>query len=90
MTLTEKQRRVYRFIVAEYDRTGWTPTYAQVAERLGMKSNAVAYGYVTRMAERGFLRQDRQGIHVVQRRRQCFKTDYARLTVAGWPVLQRL
>lgn len=55
--LTEKQRRILRFIVERIDEHGAPPTVREIAERFGFASPASAQGHLNALEKKGYIRR---------------------------------
>lgn len=53
--MNEKTDRVYKFIVDYIDKNGFPPSIREICTKLGIKSTATAYDYISKLKERGLL-----------------------------------
>ena len=53
--MNEKTDRVYKFIVEYIDKNGFPPSIREICTKLGIKSTATAYDYISKLKERGLL-----------------------------------
>jgi repressor LexA len=58
MALTRRQKEVYDFISAFVDRHGYSPSYEEIAEGLGLSSLATVHKHVTNLEDKQLLRRD--------------------------------
>jgi repressor LexA len=58
MALTRRQKEVYDFISAFVDRHGYSPSYEEIAEGLGLSSLATVHKHITNLEDKQLLRRD--------------------------------
>jgi repressor LexA len=58
MALTRRQKQVYDFISSFVDRNGYSPSFEEIAEGLGLSSLATVHKHITNLEEKGLLRRD--------------------------------
>jgi len=58
MALTRRQKQVYDFISAFVDRNGYSPSYEEIAEGLGLSSLATVHKHITNLEDKQLLRRD--------------------------------
>jgi len=58
MALTKRQRQVYDFIAEFVQTNGYSPSFEEIGEALGLSSLATVHKHVTNLEEKGFLRRD--------------------------------
>ena len=58
MALTRRQKQVYDFISNFVDRHGYSPSYEEIAEGLGLSSLATVHKHISNLEEKGLLRRD--------------------------------
>ena len=58
MALTRRQKQVYDFISSFVDRHGYSPSYVEIAEGLGLSSLATVHKHVTNLEDKQLLRRD--------------------------------
>ena len=58
MALTRRQKQVYDFISAFVDRNGYSPSYEEIAEGLGLSSLATVHKHISNLEEKQLLRRD--------------------------------
>jgi repressor LexA len=58
MALTRRQKQVYDFLSAFVDRHGYSPSFEEIAEGLGLSSLATVHKHITNLEQKGLLRRD--------------------------------
>jgi len=58
MALTRRQKQVYDFISSFVDRNGYSPSYEEIAEGLGLSSLATVHKHITNLEDKQLLRRD--------------------------------
>lgn len=58
MALTRRQKQVYDFISAFVDRNGYSPSFEEIAEGLGLNSLATVHKHISNLEEKQLLRRD--------------------------------
>lgn len=58
MALTRRQKQVYDFISAFVDRHGYSPSYEEIADGLGVSSLATVHKHISNLEEKQLLRRD--------------------------------
>jgi repressor LexA len=58
MAITRRQRQVYDFIADFVARQGYSPSFDEIAEGLGLNSLATVHKHVCNLEEKGLLRRD--------------------------------
>jgi repressor LexA len=58
MALTRRQKQVYDFISAFVDKNGYSPSYEEIAEGLGLNSLATVHKHITNLETKELLRRD--------------------------------
>jgi repressor LexA len=58
MALTRRQKQVYDFISAFVDRNGYSPSYEEIAEGLGLSSLATVHKHISNLEDKQLLRRD--------------------------------
>ncbi len=58
MALTRRQKQVYDFISGFVDRNGYSPSYEEIAEGLGLSSLATVHKHISNLEEKQLLRRD--------------------------------
>jgi SOS-response transcriptional repressor LexA len=53
--MTPRQKQLFDFVEREIDRCGRSPSYGEIAEHLGMRSQSAVAGLVVCLEGRGFL-----------------------------------
>jgi repressor LexA len=58
MALTRRQKQVYDFISTFVDTNGYSPSFEEIAEGLGLSSLATVHKHITNLEEKELLRRD--------------------------------
>ena len=58
MALTRRQKEVYDFISGFVDKHGYSPSFEEIAEGLGLSSLATVHKHITNLEEKELLRRD--------------------------------
>jgi repressor LexA len=58
MALTRRQKQVYDFISGFVDTHGYSPSYEEIAEGLGLSSLATVHKHISNLEQKGLLRRD--------------------------------
>jgi len=58
MALTRRQKQVYDFISGFVDKHGYSPSFEEIAEGLGLTSLATVHKHITNLEEKQLLRRD--------------------------------
>jgi len=58
MALTRRQKQVYDFISEFVDKNGYSPSYEEIAEGLGLSSLATVHKHISNLEEKELLRRD--------------------------------
>src|ERR1039457_3911587 len=58
MALTRRQKQVYDFISEFVDKHGYSPSFEEIAEGLGLSSLATVHKHITNLEQKGLLRRD--------------------------------
>ena len=58
MALTRRQKQVYDFISSFVDRNGYSPSFEEIAEGLGLSSLATVHKHITNLEEKELLKRD--------------------------------
>ncbi len=58
MALTRRQKQVYDFISEFVDRNGYSPSYDEIREGLGLSSLATVHKHITNLEQKELLRRD--------------------------------
>ena len=58
MALTRRQKQVYDFISEFVDRHGYSPSFEEIAEGLGLSSLATVHKHITNLEQKELLRRD--------------------------------
>ncbi|MCL2453499.1 MAG: transcriptional repressor LexA [Alphaproteobacteria bacterium] len=58
MAITKRQREVYDFIAEFVQRNGYTPSYQEIGDGLGMSSLATVHKHICNLEDKGLLSRD--------------------------------
>jgi len=58
MALTRRQKQVYDFISSFVDHNGYSPSYEEIADGLGLSSLATVHKHISNLEEKELLRRD--------------------------------
>jgi len=58
MALTRRQKQVYDFISEFVDKHGYSPSYEEIAEGLGLSSLATVHKHIGNLEQKQLLRRD--------------------------------
>ncbi len=58
MAITRRQREVYDFLQRFVDEHGYSPSYQEIGDGLGLSSLATVHKHVTNLEEKGLLKRD--------------------------------
>jgi repressor LexA len=58
MALTRRQRQVYEFLVRFVDEHGYSPSFEEIGEGLGLSSLATVHKHVSNLESKGLLKRD--------------------------------
>src|SRR3954454_18696271 len=58
MAITRRQRQVYDFIPDFVQSNGYSPSFEEIGEGLGLSSLATVHKHITNLEEKGLLRRD--------------------------------
>ena len=58
MALTRRQKQVYDFISSFVDKNGYSPSYEEIAEGMGLSSLATVHKHISNLEEKQLLRRD--------------------------------
>ncbi len=58
MALTRRQKQVYDFISSFVDRNGYSPSFEEIAEGLGLNSLATVHKHISNLEDKQLLRRD--------------------------------
>jgi repressor LexA len=89
MALTRRQRQVYDFIAAFVQSRGYSPSFEEIGEGLGLSSLATVHKHVSNLEEKGFLKRGynrSRSIDILPPRGRLKQA----LAAAGWPLLGRI
>lgn len=56
--LTEKEQKVYDYIVKEQEKIGYPPSVREICEYMGLKSTSSAHSYLVSLEEKGLIKRD--------------------------------
>ena len=58
MALTRRQKQVYDFLAQFVEEHGYSPSFEEIAEGLGLSSLATVHKHITNLEQKGLLRRD--------------------------------
>ena len=58
MALTRRQKELYDFLLNFVDQHGYSPSYEEIAEGVGLSSLATVHKHITNLEQKGLLRRD--------------------------------
>jgi len=58
MALTRRQRQVYDFLAHFVDENGYSPSFEEIGEGLGLSSLATVHKHISNLEEKGLLKRD--------------------------------
>lgn len=56
--LTERQRQILEFIIAEVQQKGYPPSVREIGEAVGLSSSSTVHAHLAKLEELGYLRRD--------------------------------
>jgi repressor LexA len=92
MAITKRQRQVYDFLHNFVQRNGYSPSFEEIGEGLGLSSLATVHKHVSNLEKKGLLRRDynrSRSIDVLPMR-GMLKRQSAKAAEAGLPLLGRI
>jgi repressor LexA len=92
MAITKRQRQVYDFLHNFVQRNGYSPSFEEIGEGLGLSSLATVHKHVSNLEKKGLLRRDynrSRSIDVLPVR-GMLKRQSAKAAEAGLPLLGRI
>ena len=72
MALTKRQRQIYDFIAKFVDKNGYSPSFEEIGEGMGLSSLATVHKHLTNLEKKGLLKRDynrSRSIDVIPERR---------------------
>ena len=58
MAVTKRQHEVYEFLQRFIEKHGYSPSYQEIGEGLGLSSPATVHKHITNLVQKGMLRRD--------------------------------
>src|SRR3954470_19483050 len=58
MAITKRQRQVYDFLQDFIQRNGYSPSFEEIGDGLGLSSLATVHKHITNLEKKGLLRRD--------------------------------
>lgn len=90
MHLTEKQKRVYKFIREYIETNEMSPSFLEIQDYFGFKSLNAVYEHVDNLVRKGFLRKglsnEKRSISLTDERRRSVAIPLLGLVRAGEPI----
>jgi len=57
--LTDKEQRIYDFIIQEQERVGYPPSIREICDYIGLKSTSSAHEYIKSLEANGLIKRDK-------------------------------
>lgn len=57
-TLTQRQRQILDFILAEVNRKGYPPSVREIGQAVGLTSSSTVHSHLTALERKGYIRRD--------------------------------
>lgn len=93
MALTRRQRQVYDFIAGFVRSNGYSPSFEEIGEGLGLTSLATVHKHLKNLEEKGLIRRDfnrSRSIDVLPLRPRAKPEAAAALPNWSWPLVGRI
>src|ERR1700750_499668 len=95
MALTRREKQVYDFISSFVDRNGYSPSFEEIAEGMGLSSLATVHKHIGNLQSKGLLKRDynrSRSIEVLRPKCQLKKSMAAAVPPpdTGLPVMGRI
>src|SRR6478672_5807664 len=94
MAITKRQRQVYDFLHDFIQRNGYSPSFEEIGDGLGLSSLATVHKHVSNLEEKGLLRRDynrSRSIDIVPQKGTSRKAMAAAVPPPlEWPLLGRI
>ena len=58
MALTKRQRQVYDYIAGFVQKNGYSPSFEEIGEGMGLSSLATVHKHISNLEKKGLLRRD--------------------------------
>ena len=58
MAITKRQRQVYDFLQEFIQRNGYSPSFEEIGDRLGLSSLATVHKHISNLEKKGLLKRD--------------------------------
>ncbi len=90
MYLTEKQKRVYKFIKEYIKEKDMSPSYTEIGEHLGFRSLNAVHEHLDNLARKGFIKKglsnQKRSITLADQRKRAVSIPLLGLVRAGEPI----
>jgi repressor LexA len=90
MALTRRQRQVYDFIAAFVQSHGYSPSFEEIGEGLGLSSLATVHKHVSNLQEKGFLKRSYNRSRSIDVVPPKGRLKQALANSTGWPLVGRI
>ncbi len=93
MALTRRQRQVYDFIAGFVRTNGYSPSFEEIGEGLGLRSLATVHKHISNLESKGFIRRDfnrSRSIDVLPLRQKPKAEPAGALPNWSWPLVGRI
>ncbi len=93
MALTKRQRQVYDFIAGFVQKNGYSPSFQEIGEGMGLSSLATVHKHVSNLEKKGLLKRDynrSRSIDVLPPRGQLKKAMAAAAAATSLPLVGRI
>src|SRR5438876_2193776 len=92
MALTKRQREIYDFIAQFVQKNGYSPSFEEIGEGMGLSSLSTVHKHLTNLERKGMLKRDynrSSSIDVIAPRGRA-KQEMALNTAGALPLLGRI
>src|SRR5512143_3082600 len=90
MAITKRQRQVYDFIYDFSQTQGYSPSYEEIGEGLGLSSLATVHKHITNLEQKGLLKRDYNRSRSIDLLPLKARTKPAAIPGASLPLLGRI
>ncbi len=93
MALTKRQRQMYDFIAGFVQKNGYSPSFQEIGEGMGLSSLATVHKHVSNLEKKGLLKRDynrSRSIDVLPPRGQLKKAMAAAAAASSLPLVGRI
>jgi repressor LexA len=90
MALTKRQRQVYDFIAGFVQSNGYSPSFEEIGEALGLSSLATVHKHISNLEEKGFLRRGYNRSRSIDVLPSRGRLRQAVAAASGWPLVGRI